>query len=119
MKKFISNSTENLERRLWKCSNSGLGCKLFIWDIELERNTSTESKNSIECNCLEVVQELSCIIKDIEAMKKKLKLKLENDRKKFKLFKLLLTLLMVYVLCLPEIIMSFMFMVSIIFFSLF
>lgn len=66
-------------------------CKLFIWDDELERNTSNESKNLIGCNCAEVVQELGCIIKDLEIKKKeKMKLKLENERKKDNLFKNLL-----------------------------
>ncbi|CAL5212552.1 unnamed protein product [Lathyrus oleraceus] len=92
MRMFISNSTKHPKRRFWKCSNSGLGCSLFIWDDEVERSTSTEYKNSIRCNCSEFVQELSCIIKDLEARKKdKTKLKLENERKKTKMLKLLLS----------------------------
>ncbi|CAL5209793.1 unnamed protein product [Lathyrus oleraceus] len=93
MKMFFSNSTKNHKRRLQKCSNSGLGCSLFIWDDEVERNTSTGYKNSIRYNCSEVVQELGRIIKDLEARKKeKIKLKLKKERKKTKMFKLLLTL---------------------------
>lgn len=90
---FISNSTKNPKRRFWKCSNSGLGCSPFIWDDEVECNTSTKHKNSVRYNFSEVVQELGCIIKDLESRKKeKMKLKLENERKKTKMFKLLLTL---------------------------
>ncbi|CAL5205689.1 unnamed protein product [Lathyrus oleraceus] len=93
MRMFISNSTKNPKRRFWKCSNLGLCWSLFIWDDEVERNTSTEHKNSIRCNCSEFAQELGCIIKDLEARKKeKTELKLENERKKTKMFKLLLTL---------------------------
>lgn len=55
MRMFISNSTKNPKRRFWKSSNSGLGCSIFIWDDEVEHNTSTEHKNSIRCNCSEVV----------------------------------------------------------------
>lgn len=69
---FISNSSEKNMGKLWKCANSGVmsSCKLFLWDNELKRNISTEPKKSIGCNCLEVVQELGCIIKDVEARKK-------------------------------------------------
>ncbi|CAL5198051.1 unnamed protein product [Lathyrus oleraceus] len=92
MRMFISSSTKNPKRRFWKCSNLGLGCSLFIWDNEVERSISTKYKNSIRCNCSKFVQELGFIIKDLEARKKeKMKLKLENERKKTKMFKLLLT----------------------------
>ncbi|CAK8573405.1 unnamed protein product [Lathyrus sativus] len=92
MRMFILNSTENPKRRLWKCSNLGLRCKLFIWDNELECSTSSKHKNSIGCNCSDVVQELGCIIKDLEDWKKeKMKMKLENERKKARMLKLLLT----------------------------
>ncbi|CAL5205350.1 unnamed protein product [Lathyrus oleraceus] len=79
MMMFISNSTKNPKRIFWKSSNSGLGCSLFIWDDEVEYNTSTEHKNSIICYLSEVVQELGCIIKDLEARKKeKMEFKLEK-----------------------------------------
>ncbi|CAK8577862.1 unnamed protein product [Lathyrus sativus] len=95
MRMFISNSSENHKRRFWKCANSGVmsNYKLFLWDDELERSISTEPKISIGCNCSEVMHELSCIIKDVEARKKeKMKLKLENERKKANLFRMLLIL---------------------------
>lgn len=58
-------------------------CKLFIWDDELECNISIESIHSGGCNCSEVVNNSGCIIKDIEAgRKEKMKMKLENERKK-------------------------------------
>ena len=71
MRMFISNSSENPKRRFWKCVNSGVmsSCKLFLWDGELERSISTQPKEIIGCNCSKVVQELGCIIKDVEARK--------------------------------------------------
>lgn len=68
-------------------------CKLFIWDNELERDASNESKNSFGCTCTKVMHELGCIIKYLEAKKKEMmKLKLENERKKANSFKVLLIL---------------------------
>lgn len=89
---FISNLIQNPKLQFYKCSNLGVSSfKLFIWDDELECNTSNESKNSVGCTCTEVVQELGCIIKDLKDKKKeKIKLKLENKRKKVNSFKLLL-----------------------------
>ena len=47
-----------------------VSCKQFIWDDELERNISSEPINSSGCNCSEIVNDLGCIIKDLEARKK-------------------------------------------------
>ncbi|CAK8560578.1 unnamed protein product [Lathyrus sativus] len=93
MKMYMSNSVENPKRRFWKCQNSGLmsGCKLFIWDDELERNSTSDLRSSSGCNCSKMLKDLGSIVKEIEIGKKaKMKIKLEKEKRKASLLKLLL-----------------------------
>ncbi|CAK8569665.1 unnamed protein product [Lathyrus sativus] len=93
MKMFMSNSIENPKRRFWKRQNSWLmsGCKLFIWDDELERNLASDLKSSSGRNCSKMLKDLGSIIKEIEIVKKeKMKIKLKKKKRKATLLKLVL-----------------------------
>ncbi|CAK8579502.1 unnamed protein product [Lathyrus sativus] len=96
MKMFMSNSVENPKRRFWKCQNSRLimsGCNLVIWDDDLERNPASDLRSSSGCNCSKMLKDLGSIVKEIDIGEKaKMKTKLEKDKRKATLLKLLLVM---------------------------